>query len=149
MPEQSKVLLGTEPSPQNLEECLKLAASMVLDFIPGGKAMKALKGAAAKLGIKKVEKQLLKEAQKVAKRVLKERGDILKLAKKYGLNAKSTTTKQLLENFNMKASDWIGKYRKGSIKSILGEVGDKTIGEIFATADSRTRKLLIDGRFAK
>jgi len=35
--------------------------------LPGGKALKAFKGAAAKLGIKKLEKQLLKQAQKKAK----------------------------------------------------------------------------------
>jgi hypothetical protein len=77
-------------------------------------------------------------------------GDKLgKLARKYGLNYSSATTRQLLENFDMKATDWIGKYRKGNIKSVLKDVGDKTIGQIFDSADSQTRKLILDSRFAK
>ena len=75
--------------------------------------------------------------------------EILALAKKYRLNANSNTTKQLLENWDMLASDWIALYRNGSIKSVLSETGNKTIGEIFSTADSKTRKLILDGRFAK
>jgi len=39
--------------------------------LPGGKALKAFKGAAAKLGIKKLEKQLLKQAQQKAKQLKK------------------------------------------------------------------------------
>ena len=75
--------------------------------------------------------------------------NLLKLAKKYGINANSPTTKQLLESFDMKAADWISKYRQGKIKSVLGDVGEKTIGEVFDAADSKTRKMILDGRFAK
>jgi len=49
----------------------------------------------------------------------------------------------------MKAADWIGKFRQGKIKSVFGDVGDKTIGEVFDKADSQTRKMILDGRFAK
>ena len=53
--------------PETQGEWLRLAAETALDFIPGGKAMKALKGGAYKLGIKKLEKQLLREGRKMAK----------------------------------------------------------------------------------
>jgi hypothetical protein len=98
---------------------------------------------------KGAESVVLSLAKRTSKEVISEAEQVLKLAKKYRLNAESSTTKQLLKNFNMKASDWIAKYRKGSIKSVLGDVGDKTIGEIFDAANSQTRKMLIDGRFAK
>jgi len=75
--------------------------------------------------------------------------NLLKLAKKYGINANSPTAKQLLENFDLKATEWIGKYRQGKIKSVLGDTGDKTIGQVFDAADSQTRKMNLDGRFAK
>ena len=49
----------------------------------------------------------------------------------------------------MKAADWIGKFRQGKIKSVLGDVGDRAIGEVFDAADSKTRKMILDGRYAK
>ncbi|MBL0051182.1 MAG: hypothetical protein IPP29_06485 [Bacteroidetes bacterium] len=49
----------------------------------------------------------------------------------------------------MKAADWVGKFRQGKINSVLGDVGDKTIREVFDAADSQTRKMILDGRFAK
>ena len=73
----------------------------------------------------------------------------LKLAIKYGIDAKSEITKQLLENCHMKQIDLFGKYRLGSIKSVLKDVGDKKIGEVFDAADSQTRKMILDGRFKK
>ena len=66
-----KVILGTTERPETLQDYAKLAAETALDFLPGGKALKAFKGAAAKLGIKKLEKQLLKQAQKKAKQLKK------------------------------------------------------------------------------
>jgi Pretoxin HINT domain len=74
---------------------------------------------------------------------------LLKNAIKYNLNAQSENSLQLLNNLDMKASDWLGKYRKAGIKSKLGEVGDKTIGEIFDEANSLTKKMIMDGRWAK
>ena len=62
-----KILLGTAEMPEAQGEWLRLAAETALDFIPGGKAMKALKGGAYKLGIKKLEKQILREGRKMAK----------------------------------------------------------------------------------
>jgi hypothetical protein len=97
----------------------------------------------------KVKLLQMGKLSKAIRIVAKDVERIVKLAKKYGLNANSVTTRQLLENFDMKALDWIAKYRKGSIKSVLKDVGDRTIGEIFEAADSQTRKLIMDGRFAK
>ena len=99
--------------------------------------------------------QVLQQASKAklgaaAVKVGTKAGDKLsKLARKYFLNYSSATTRHLIDNFDMKATDWIGKYRKGNIKSVLKDVGDKTIGQIFESADSQTRKLILDSRFAK
>lgn len=46
----------------------------------------------------------------------------------------------------MKAVDWVSKYRKGIINRELGDISNKTIGEVFDAADSKTRKLLLNGR---
>lgn len=83
---------------------------------------------------------------KLVKIVVKKQSGLLKLAKKYGINANSATTKQLLENFDMKAADWIAKFRKGGINRELGDISNKTIGEVFDKADSKMRKLILDGR---
>jgi hypothetical protein len=64
-----KVLLGVEDSPKTQTEWLKLAAISAIDLVPGGKALKLLKGAAGKVAMKKMEKQLLKEARKAARRM--------------------------------------------------------------------------------
>lgn len=53
----------------------------------------------------------------------------LKLAIKYGIDAKSEITKQLLENCHMKQIDLFGKYRLGSIKSVLKDVGDNRLAK--------------------
>ena len=58
-----------EDSPKTQTEWLKLAAISAIDLVPGGKALKLLKGAAGKVAMKKMEKQLLKEARKAARRV--------------------------------------------------------------------------------
>jgi general stress protein YciG len=60
-----------EDSPKTQTEWLKLAAISAIDLVPGGKALKLLKGAAGKVAMKKMEKQLLKEARKAAKRMRK------------------------------------------------------------------------------
>jgi hypothetical protein len=59
--------------------------------------------------------------EQAARDVAKTGSELLKKAKKYGLNANSSTTKQLLDNFEMKAADWIAKFRQRKIKSV--EVG--------------------------
>jgi hypothetical protein len=60
-----------EDSPKTQTEWLKLAAISAIDLVPGGKALKLLKGAAGKVAMKKIEKQLLKEAKKAAKQIKK------------------------------------------------------------------------------
>jgi hypothetical protein len=72
---------------------------------------------------------------------------LLKLAQKYGLNANSPKTRQLLENLNVKVEDFVGKYRLGSIKNAEGWKFDgMTVKEAL---DAGARKLLTDGRFDK
>ena len=72
---------------------------------------------------------------------------MLKLAQKYGLNANSPKTRQLLENLNTKVEDFVGKYRLGSIKNAEGWKFDgMTVKEAL---DAGARKLLTDGRFDK
>jgi len=75
--------------------------------------------------------------------------NLLSLGKKYGLNITSKTSLEVLTNLEMKAADWISKYRKASIYEVLEDVGDKTLKELLDSSDKTTRKLLIDGRFAK
>ena len=87
--------------PETQGEWLRLAAETVLDLIPGGKAMKALKGVSYKLGIKKLEKQLLREGGKMAK-----------LSKNASKSFKKISGK-LLEGKRIDAHqlkrDWLGK----------------------------------------
>ena len=108
-------------------------------------------GAGANLLGKVSKQELIQAARKAAKEELdemavKKEESLIKLAKKYGINANSTTSKELLENFDMKAADWISKYRKGSINRELGDISNKTIGEVFDAADSKMRKLILNGR---
>jgi RHS repeat-associated protein len=93
------------------------------------------------------EKELLrKEAEKLAEELTKKNKELLKLAKKYGVNLQSENTKTLFENFNMNAQEWFGKYRKGMVTRELGDTRNKTIGQVFENADSKTRKLILNGR---
>lgn len=75
-------------------------------------------------------------------------------ARRFSLNPNSLPSRQILDNLDTKVVDFIGKFRKGSVKSeVPGEFLDKTLEEAFKEADSelrkKLRKLLIDGRFAK
>jgi hypothetical protein len=75
-------------------------------------------------------------------------GNLLKLAKKYRLNANSETSKQVLENVNTTCEEFINNFRKASIKSEFPtELMNKTVGE--ALGDSTARKLLISLEYAK
>jgi hypothetical protein len=50
----------------------------------------------------------------------------------------------------MTVSDYIGRFRKGSINRVFpGEFLDKTIEDALRTGGSDVRKLLIDRRFVK
>ncbi len=71
------------------------------------------------------------------------------LAKRLRLNANSPTTRQLLHSLDNTVSDFVGKYRRGSIKSRLpGEVMNMTVEKALQHS-STVRKLLTDNRFAK
>ena len=76
--------------------------------------------------------------------------NITSLAKKFGLNANSKTTKSIMENLEMTAQDFISNFREGSIKSEFpSEYLNKSIKEVLKVKNSKARKLLIDGRFLK
>jgi hypothetical protein len=72
------------------------------------------------------------------------------LARKFGLNASSPTSQQILNNVNTKVSDFISQFRSGSLRSVFpAEYLDKTVGEALTEGGSTVRKLLVDSRFAK
>jgi hypothetical protein len=72
---------------------------------------------------------------------------LLKLAQKYGLNANSPKSRQVLENLDMRVEDFVGKYRLGSIKNAEGwRFNGMTVREAL---EAGARKLLTDKRFDK
>ena len=76
--------------------------------------------------------------------------EVLSWAKKLGLNVESTTTQSLLQNLNMSVSDFIGKFRKGGINSVIpGEYLNMSVREALEKGGSTIRKLLTDRRFQK
>jgi hypothetical protein len=54
---------------------------------------------------------------------------------------------RLIDDFKMNASEWIVKYMKGIINRELGDIEGKTIGKVFAEADSKMRRLIVYGRY--
>lgn len=74
------------------------------------------------------------------------------LARKYKMNADSPTTQQVLNNLDMRLSDFIGKFRQGKIWKELGDEfasnSSMTVEEALATG-KKAQKLLVNGRFAK
>jgi hypothetical protein len=76
--------------------------------------------------------------------------ELAKLGRKYDLNAASATSRQVLENFQMKCKDFIASYRKASINAEFpSEYLELTVQQALDADKSKVRKLLIDGRFAK
>jgi RHS repeat-associated protein len=77
-------------------------------------------------------------------------GGLSQWARKNGWNAQSQTTQNLFNNRGMKVTDFIGRFRKASIRQALGnEYMDKTVDEALSEGGSTVRKLLGDGRFVK
>ncbi len=71
------------------------------------------------------------------------------LAIKLKLNVNSPTTRQVLNSLDDKVSNFVGQFRKGSIKGRLpSEVIDMTVKEALKHS-TKVRKLLIDKRFVK
>lgn len=76
--------------------------------------------------------------------------ELATLGRKYDLNAASATSRQVLENFQMKCKDFIASYRKASINAEFpSEYLELTVQQALDADKSKVRKLLIDGRFAK
>jgi hypothetical protein len=72
---------------------------------------------------------------------------LLKLARKYRLNASSHPSHLFLDNLDMRVGDFVGKFRLASTKGALpAEVLEMTVGEALL---SPHRKLLTDGRWMK
>lgn len=71
------------------------------------------------------------------------------MARRYGLNIESPTTRQVLHSLDDTVQSFVSQFRKGSInRELPGEVLDMTVEEALGHS-SKVRKLLIDGRFAK
>ena len=65
------------------------------------------------------------------------------------LNAQSEASRQVLDNLDLSVKDFVGKFRKASIRSVLpAEVWDMPVEKALQHSTT-VRKLLIDGRFAK
>ncbi|EYF04841.1 Hypothetical protein CAP_3867 [Chondromyces apiculatus DSM 436] len=71
------------------------------------------------------------------------------LARKLKLNVNSPTSRQVLNSLDDTVANFVGQFRKGSIKEVLpSEVMNMTVEEAL-TYNSTVRKLLVDGRFVK
>ena len=71
------------------------------------------------------------------------------LARRFGLNVNSPTTRQVLNSLNDTVESFVGQYRRGSIRRELpSEVMNMTVEEALQYG-SKVRKLLIDRRFAR
>ncbi len=71
------------------------------------------------------------------------------VARRYRLNIKSPTTRQVLHSLDDPVEDFIAQYRIGRIwREMPGEVRGLTVEEALGVS-KKVRKLLIDGRFAK
>jgi len=124
-----KIALGTKEMPTNNSEWVRLAMNTVLDFMPGGKIFKFLKGNSARFGMKKIESQILKIAAKKAKKVV----SIPK-----GFNQ----TKKFGYQHGQKVYEYKGKYYSidadghgGGVWKVFEEIGGKL--KRIGTADEK------------
>ena len=71
------------------------------------------------------------------------------LARKLKLNVNSPTTRQVLNSLDDPVSDFVGRFRRGSInRELPSEVLGMTVEEALKHS-SKVRKLLVDSRFVK
>ena len=73
-------------------------------------------------------------------------------ARKYGLNADSPTTQQLMDKLDTPLTDFISKYRLASISRVIPTQyldGETTVREAMDAGGSTVRKMLVDNRFVK
>jgi hypothetical protein len=76
--------------------------------------------------------------------------NLVKLGKKFGLNASSATSRNVLENLNMPVHQFISQNRKASIlREFPAEYLNRTVGEALKEGGTDVSKLLTDLRFAK
>jgi RHS repeat-associated protein len=77
-------------------------------------------------------------------------GGLGRWSRSNGLNASSSTTQNLFANRSMNVTDFIGRFRKGSIREVFpSEFMDKSVDEALRVGGSTVRKLLTDGRFVR
>jgi hypothetical protein len=73
-----------------------------------------------------------------------------RLAKKWGLNASSPTTQQILSHLDTPIATFIARFRKAGIREVFpSEFLQGTVRDALARGGPRVRKLLLDGRFAR
>ena len=76
--------------------------------------------------------------------------EALKLARKLGLRATTPGGQRVLQNLEMKVVDYIGKFRKASIREEFPtEFLNKTVREALTKGNSTVRKLLIHKDYEK
>ncbi|MFD0522586.1 RHS repeat-associated core domain-containing protein [Paractinoplanes durhamensis] len=73
--------------------------------------------------------------------------------KRFARQVNLSPTDPAVANRGMKVTDFIAKYRKGGVRSVIGkDYMEMTVGDALKTAksshDSQARKMLVDGRFA-
>jgi uncharacterized protein RhaS with RHS repeats len=72
------------------------------------------------------------------------------IAKDLNLNASSPSTVQIIRNRALKVSDYIGKFRKASVRQAMpGEYLDQTVEQALRSGNETVRKLLMRGDYAK
>ncbi|MEA1675399.1 RHS repeat-associated core domain-containing protein [Nitrospirillum sp. BR 11163] len=76
--------------------------------------------------------------------------NLVRLGKKFGINASSEVGANILQNLNTPVSEFIAQNRLGSILSVFpSEYLGGTVGQALQQGGSTVRKLLLDSRFAK
>ena len=141
-------------------DVLDYASLICKPCLLGSAAMSAaegdLPGTIIRIGLHRIGGGTPEEAEAAALREEEQRVAAQELAAqqrfatKVGLNASSATSRQLLQNLDMTAESFIGKFRAGNLKSVFpSDFLKKTIREGLLSGDSTVRKLLTDGRFIK
>src|SRR5213078_1915338 len=71
-------------------------------------------------------------------------------AEKVGLNAKSPTGKQILENLDTPVTDYLAKFRQARVRSLFPrELLNEPLREALLDGRSIVRKFLVDTEYAK
>lgn len=143
-----QIMLGTAEAPGSWEEWLEVTLDTVIDFLPGGKALKLPGGQWIRARFKN---QLAAfAAKKAAKIPFKLTKRMNKVATKLFINKDSKLGRQILINLDTPVQKFISQHKKGSIKTVFpDEFLNKTVEEALLSGNSTVIKLLKNSKYVK